>query len=244
MSEAHPALLGRDGGPWDRIRRCLVLAPHPDDFEVAAVTLRRLEQAGVELFLEVLTGGASGVEDCFAATWEEKTAAREGEQMESCRRFGLPESRVRFHRLAEDDAGHMLGDKDNEDRVREILDRVDADAVVLPHGSDTNADHRRTFRMFDCWARDRESPPLALLVRDPKTLGMRLDLVVAFGEEDAEWKAELLRCHSSQQERNLRNRGYGLDARILGVNREIAVEAGLDAPHAEGFELLTYTEDP
>ena len=68
MSGAAPAILGRNAGPWDGIRRCLVLVPRPDDFEVVTLTLRHLEQWDVELFLEVLTGGAGGVEDCFAAT--------------------------------------------------------------------------------------------------------------------------------------------------------------------------------
>ena len=79
-----------------------------------------------------------------------------------------------------------------------------------------------------------------MLVRDPKTLEMRLDLVTVFGEEQAGWKAELLRCHASQQERNIRSRGYGLDKRVLDVNRGIALEAGLSERFAEGFEVKDY----
>lgn len=240
MTDQPPAVLRTDTGPWQQVRRCLVLAPHPDDFDVVAVTLRWLEDSGAELFLEVLTSGASGVEDCFAASWEEKTVAREAEQRESCRLFGLPAERIGFHRLAEDEDGHMIGDDVNETRVHAILDRVGADAVVLPHGNDSNADHRRTYRMFDRWARQQDRPVLALLVRDPKSLGMRLDLINHFGEREADWKGELLRCHASQHERNLRSRGHGLDERLLRVNREIAAESGLDEPFAEGFELMSY----
>jgi len=240
MKAQTTAILGRDDGPWQRVRRWLVLAPHPDDFDIVAVTLRRLEKEGAELFLEVLTGGASGVEDVFAATWEEKTTAREAEQLAACRLFGLEEVRIRFHRLAEDEEGHMIENRENEDRVRAILDRVGADGVILPHGSDSNADHRRTFRIFDDWAREQRRPVLALLVRDPKTLGMRLDLVTPFGEEEVEWKAEMLRCHASQHERNLRSRGHGLDERILRVNRGVAEEAGIGEEFAEGFEVANY----
>lgn len=229
-------------GPWWLVRRWLVLAPHPDDFDIVAVTLRALEEQGAELFLEVLTGGASGVEDDFIAGWEEKTAAREAEQLASCRCYGLPEERVRFHRLVEDDEGHMLENGENERRVRGILDRVAADGVILPHGNDSNADHRRTFRVFDDWVRQQERSVLALLVRDPKTLGMRLDLVTPFGTDAAGWKAEMLRCHASQHERNLRSRGHGLDERILRVNREIAEEAGVVEKFAEGFEVASYGE--
>jgi hypothetical protein len=39
--------------------------------------------------------------------------------------------------------------------------------VILPHGNDSNADHRRAFRWFLSWRETRHSPPLALLVRDP-----------------------------------------------------------------------------
>ncbi len=230
------ARFGIDEGPWDAPRRWLVLAPHPDDFEVVAVTMRRLNERGGELWVEVLTGGASGVEDAFAEGWEAKTGAREEEQRESCRLFGLPDERLRFHRLKEDETGHLRDDGENEDRVRAILDRVAPDAVVLPHGKDSNADHRRTFRYFERWSREREQAPLALLVKDPKTLEMRLDLVTVFESEEAAWKGELLRCHRSQHERNLRSRGIGFDERILAVNREIG--SGVGARYAEGFEVL------
>ena len=229
------ARLGKDDGPWDKPRRWLILAPHPDDFEVVAVTMRRLADQGCALYLEVLTGGASGVEDRFATGWEAKTRAREQEQYESCRRFGLSEERIRFHRFPEDGEGHMRDDADNERCVGEILERIDPEAVVLPHGRDSNADHRRTFRYFDRWQAGRAQPPLALLVRDPKTIGMRLDLVTEFDEGEAAWKAELLRCHRSQQKRNLRTRGLGFDERILAMNREIGAEVG--AHFAEAFEV-------
>lgn len=227
---------GHDRGPWDEARRWLVLAPHPDDFEVVAVTMRRLAERGCELHLDVLTGGASGVEDGFAVGWEAKTAAREMEQRAACRKFGLPEDRLRFHRLPEDHEGHLRDDADNERRVIAILDRTDPEALVLPHGRDSNADHRRTFRYFERWWNGRTTKPTALLVRDPKTLEMRLDLVTVFGAEEAAWKAELLRCHRSQHERNLRTRGAGFDERILATNRTIGREIG--AEFAEGFEVM------
>ena len=234
------AILGKDAGPWDEVRRWLVLAPHPDDFDAVAVTLRHLAAAGAELWLDVLTGGASGVEDQFLPGWEAKTAAREAEQRASCAMFGLPPERLHFHRLAEDADGHMLDNPDNEDRVRAILDQIAPAGVILPHGNDSNADHRRTYRMFDRWARTCGRPILALLIRDPKTLGIRLDLLTPFDEAEAGWKAALLRCHRSQHERNLRTRGRGFDDRILEVNRALAAEAGLAERYAEGFEFAAY----
>ena len=231
-----PAEFGVDPGPWDSARNWLVLAPHPDDFEVVAVTMARLAARGCAIHLEVLTGGASGVEDRFAADPAAKVLAREEEQRESCGKFGLAPEQLRFHRLAEDDDGHMRDDPENKSRVRAILDRVAPDAVVLPHGRDSNPDHRRTFRFFERWWRERRPRPLALLVRDPKTLGMRLDLVTVFDEAAAAWKAELLRCHRSQHERNLATRGIGFDERILAVNRETGGIVG--AAFAEAFEVM------
>ena len=233
----RPSILGKDPGPWDEVRHWLVLAPHPDDFEVVAVTMRHFAACGARLTLEVLSGGASGVEDAFAAGWEAKTSAREAEQRESCARFGLPESELRFHRLAEDNTGHMADIPENRARVHAILDASDADGVVLPHGNDSNADHRRVFRWFATWRQNHAKPPLALLVRDPKTLGMRVDLITPYDEETADWKAGLLRCHSSQHERNLRTRGIGFDERILAADR--AAAGGLGFFAVESFECFS-----
>lgn len=240
MNTKSPARLDRDDGPWRRVRRWLVLAPHPDDFDVVAVTMRQLSSNGAEILVEVLNTGASGVQDEFAATWEAKTTAREAEQIASCRLFGLKDDLLRFHRFSEDDEGHMRDNSENSAKLRAILDRVAADGVVLPHGCDSNADHQRTFRIFDGWARQRREPVLALLIRDPKTLSMRLDVVMPFSRSDADWKARILRCHDSQHQRNLRTRGAGFDDRILQVNRQIAKDAGLEAEFAEGFEIASY----
>jgi LmbE family N-acetylglucosaminyl deacetylase len=229
-----PVVLGSDCGPWDKVRRWLVLAPHPDDFDVVAVTLRHFAGAGAEITLEVLSGGASGVEDDFASGWEAKTAAREAEQRESCGMFGLPAAALHFHRLSEDAEGHMADISGNQARVHALLDARSPDGVILPHGNDSNADHRRTFRGFQAWCETRPNPPLALLVRDPKNLGMRVDLITPYEAETAAWKAALLRCHRSQHERNLRSRGIGFDERILGPERAAGSAFGFHA--VESFE--------
>lgn len=232
-----PAILGRDPGPWQDVRHWLVLAPHPDDFDVVAVTLKHLSRAGAGISLEVLSGGASGVEDDFAIGWEEKTAAREREQQESCARFGLPPGKLRFHRLTEDATGHMADHEENQRRVAAVLDHHQPEGVILPHGHDSNADHRRTFRWFFEWKSRHHTAPVALLVKDPKNLGMREDLLTPYDPEDALWKAELLRCHRSQHDRNLRTRGIGFDERILLPDRSTGQAHGFHA--AECFEVLT-----
>ncbi len=232
----RPPVPGSDPGPWDKVRHWLVLAPHPDDFDVVAITLKRFMENGARITLEVLSGGASGVEDVFATGWEAKTSARELEQRESCNRFGLPADELRFHRLLEDTEGHMADIPENRDHVHALLDSRSPDGVILPHGNDSNADHRRTFRWFRSWCDTRPHPPLALLARDPKNLGMRTDLITPYDPETAAWKAALLRCHRSQHERNLRTRGIGFDERIIAPERAAAAPLGLHA--IESFELL------
>jgi len=71
--------------------RVAVVAPHPDDFEAIAVTLRWLHQRDSIIELGVLTRGVSGVEDGYggARTAEEKARLREGEQRRSAAEFGL-----------------------------------------------------------------------------------------------------------------------------------------------------------
>jgi LmbE family N-acetylglucosaminyl deacetylase len=214
----------------------LVLAPHPDDFDVVAVTLRHLARSGADITLEVLSGGASGVEDDFATGWETKTKAREEEQRESCEIFGLLPGYLHFNRLSEDPAGHMEDSAENRARVHRLLDAHMPDGVILPHGNDSNADHRRTFHWFKQWWDAQEHQPLALLVRDPKNLGMRLDLITPYNEAEEAWKAALLRCHRSQHERNLRSRGIGFDRRIIDSDRAVAVPYGFHA--VESFECL------
>ncbi len=107
----------------------------------------------------------------------------------------------------------------------------------MPCGRDTNPDHRLVAAWWRSAAAGMAHPPEAWMLRDPKTTGMRLDLAVPFGEDEAAWKAEMLRFHRSQQERCLHLRGHGLDERILRVNRDTAARAGLAAPYAEGFEI-------
>ena len=80
-------------------------------------------------------------------------------------------------------------------------------------------------------------PVAAFLIRDPKTTDMRIDCYIEFTEQEARWKAELLRCHASQHQRNLNTRNHGFDERILQVNRESARILGICQPYAEAFEI-------
>ena len=216
----------------------LFLGPHPDDFDAVGVTMRRL-QAGGTIVHVVVDRSGSGIEDgyCSPPTPEVKAAIREAEQRHSCRFFGLPDDRLIFLRLEEDDTAQLLDSPRNADLLRGLLASLRPTWIVLPHGHDTNVGHQRMAAMVRRIAPEAGYPIAALFNRDPKTISLRPDIYTAFGEEDAQWKAQLLRFHNSQHQRNLNTRGHGFDKRILDTNRKIARELGLQAPYAEAFEV-------
>ena len=230
-------------GAWSPAR-VLVLAPHPDDFDAIGVTMLRLRDRGCRIDLAVLTSGASGVLEGFCSPddWETRSRCREREQLDSLRFFGEAGPETRFLRLLEDEEGHPIEDPGNEQRIARLIEGQRPDWAFLPHGNDTNAGHRRTFRMFRRIAARRPARLIALYARDPKTIGMSEHVYTIFGDEEAAWKAELLRQHRSQHQRNLETRGHGLDARILDVNRQSGrscpVAGNTPAPlYAEAFEI-------
>ncbi|MDQ9170539.1 PIG-L family deacetylase [Oxalobacteraceae bacterium R-40] len=219
----------------------LVLAPHPDDFDAIGVSMRFLQQQGHSIHVAVLTTGASGVEDGWNGANDavSKARFREAEQQKSCEFFGLPEGRLSFLHLWEQPEDVPSCERDNEHLRQHILS-TGPDCVFLPHGNDSNRTHRRTFDTFHSIAIQENLSVLAFLNLDAKTVSMRSDIYMNFGESEAAWKAELLRMHLSQHERNLKTRGFGFDERVLRVNREAAIKGGVKEGYAEVFELKKY----
>lgn len=217
--------------------RIAVLAPHPDDFDAIGVSMRLLHKQGHTIEVAVLTSGASGVEDGFAGAHSaaEKAALREAEQTASCDFFGLPSVRLTFMRLWErgDDAA-------DDERLRAWLHARQPHLAFMPHGNDTNHTHRRVYETFRTVAQADGMALWACLNRDAKTGSMRTDLCTGFGEEEAQWKARLLRFHASQQSRNLGTRNEGFDTRVLRMNRDSARDCGIASPYAETFELQRF----
>lgn len=221
---------------WPRGQCIAVLAPHPDDFDAIALTLRFFHARGDRIHLAVLTAGASGVENNYPGASDDaaKGALREAEQRASCAAFGLPPARVSFLRLA---ASELEFNAANVAAVRDWLLPLQADVVCMPHGNDSNATHRHTYALFRAVAEQEGLALCALLNQDAKTEAMRHDLYLAFDEAQASWKGELLRLHDTQHQRNLNTRGHGFDARVLAVNQATARTLNLSAPYAEAFEL-------
>jgi len=227
------------GIDFPRALNVAMLGPHPDDFDAIAQTMRLFQSHGNRIDLAVVTDGASGVDEEFlkGATAVERGAIRDAEQRASLRFFGLPEEQASFLHLAEDATGHPVVDEANLTRVREFLLRTHPDLVFLPHGEDTNPGHRRTHEMFGTVVEDNRLTLGGFLIRDPKTIHMRIDCYTAYAEESARWKSRMLLHHVSQHSRNLRTRKHGFDERILRVNRQTASELGISLPYAEAFQI-------
>src|SRR5690606_5023961 len=102
------------------------------------------------------------------------------------------------------------------------------DLVFMPHGNDSNVTHQRTYALFRAVVLAEQWSAWAFLNKDAKTVTMRTDIYMPFDDEAAAWKAELLRLHGSQHQRNLNTRGKGFDERVLGLNRQDGV--ALQAP--------------
>ncbi|MEW6654198.1 MAG: PIG-L family deacetylase [Bacteroidota bacterium] len=225
--------------------KVLLLAPHPDDFDAIGITMRAFYLNGNEINLAVLTTGVSGVEDVYAEKIgnQNKAAIREEEQKASINFFGLEPEHLTFLRLDNDETQHMAVNETNFLHIKKIWDKHKPDIVFLPHGSDTNVDHRRTYGMYKKILETETKPVIAFLNKDPKTIEMRYDVVTTFCEADAVWKGELLRFHKSQQERNMRTRSHGVDERILNVNKKDAEELMLPECFVEIFELEFHPKD-
>jgi LmbE family N-acetylglucosaminyl deacetylase len=223
----------------------VVLAPHPDDFDAIGVTLRFFHQRGDTIHLAVLTTGASGVEDGYAGATDDdaKAALREREQRDSCGFFGLPQERLHFLRLVPDENGNPRLDEVNLATVRNYLLPRQPDLVFMPHGNDSNVTHQRTYALFRTIAIAESLRTCAMLNKDAKTMAMRVDAYLPFDQEAASWKAELLRFHRSQQQRNLNTRGHGFDERVLAICRQTAQEMRLADDYAEVFELERFMPD-
>jgi LmbE family N-acetylglucosaminyl deacetylase len=218
--------------------RILMLAPHPDDFDAIGVALKFFSRNGHPVGIAVVRTG-SGVEDAYGPdlTLEDKADLREQEQRRSLHFFGLPENCLSFLTLSNDAEDQAVDSPENTNAIESLLRQEAPDIVFLPHGNDTNSGHRAMYSLFTQAAQRSDQPLAAFLTRDPKTIDMRTDLYMPFGQEEADWKAALLRFHDSQHQRNLRTRGHGFDDRILDVNRAIAHELSLAHEYAEAFEV-------
>ena len=234
--------------------RVLVLGPHPDDPESVAITSRLLKQSGCDIWYTIVSMSPSGVENDyiqgrnisdFITLQEKKSEIRRIEQTQSAKMFELAPDRLAFLDIKEEKG---LDSQENLSRVRDHLESVAPDIVTIPIGKDSNQTHKWVYQVFRKCVKDLifkfKKPLIALYNEDPKTIEIRKDLFVLFGEEAANWKRGLLRIHDSQQQRNIHSRGMGFDERILRMNHLSWKHLGKNlaavrssAKYAEVFEI-------
>lgn len=239
MEGDRPSDLGNIS--WPRKLTLLVTAPHPDDFDAIGVTLRHMAEQRHEVHVLVAETG-SGIDKVYGAgmTQAERTRLRVMEQTGSFRFFGLPEERYRFLALDNADDDQVADTAGNRKVLEALVREIRPDMLFMPHGNDTNRAHRAMYAMMKAIAASVEWPVAMMMNSDVKTVDMRKDYYFAFGERQAQWKGQLLRYHDSQHQRNIRDRGYGFDDRVLMLNRRTASELGIDRPYAASFELELY----
>ena len=211
-------------------------------------------QSGCDIRYGIASLSPSGVEDEYAqrrpnrdsiSLEDIKGKIRQREQTQSAEMVGLIPEKLAFLGIEED---KELDSPKNLAKVRDYLESLDPDIVIMPIGKDPNRTHAWVYEAFQKCAKDltlkTEKPIVALYNEDPKTIEIRKDLFVLFGEEGADWKGALLKTHDSQQERNIHSRGIGFDERILRMNHsswrhlvETSALVGPSAKYAEAFEI-------
>ena len=226
---------------WPGSLKVLVLAPHPDDFDAIGVTMKYLQESGHDLHVAVCVTG-SGIDEEHGAkmSLKDRQDCRIREQQDSLRFFGLPKERLRFLHLNNAPDDQLAEDEENRQALAAIVHEVRPDLLFSPHGNDTNRAHRAMYALVCRIAQDVAWPVALLLNRDAKTVDMRTDFYLDFDEDAAQWKSYLLRFHDSQQQRNLKVRGYGFDERVLRLNRAIAKELQTKLPYAAAYEVRLF----
>ena len=219
----------------------LVLCPHPDDFDVAAVTLKQLHQAGSDIRVAIAPT-FSGILDSFydvPTSNLEKIKTRNQEQRNSIKFFGLDDSKVEFfpNDCDLDGNGEWKYSESNRALVGEYLLKHSPDAIFIPHPNDANPAHSAMYKILsECLTKT----PLTVDIfkqMDPKTVSLKIDQFVEITPKDAEWKTALFNHHKTQDHRNKTTRGISLAERILASNKAIAETHNLSCAMAEAFEI-------
>ena len=198
----------------------------------------------------MLTGGESGVTDGYngAVTDNDKRQLRQREQLASCRLFG-PDAfgqnaeRIHFLKLSKSDSGSFYVTAENCQQIVDQIRWSGAGILILPHGHDSNKTHQFCAELVVQACKEMDWRGEIWFNRDEKTLAMRDDLFITFDQDKANWKAQLLRAHQSQQHRNQETRGHGFDERVLQMNARTADSLGLSSTqpfYVESFEIQRF----
>jgi len=216
----------------------LVLAPHPDDYDAIAITMKLLQQCDNRIFVRVLGTGWNRVEDeiCDPATPEAKAALQRQEFHESCRRFELNEDDVAFLDMKEDSSGYIRKHPFNIELLKKAITEIKPQLIFMPHWNDTSNDRRLAATLaWDALDELGLSTPL-LHFYTPKTRTMYRHFYTVFSRSEADWKAGQLQCHRSIQQHYMAHYGIGFVDKIIQLNYDAGRDIGKDK-YAEVFEM-------
>lgn len=129
-----------------RLRRAIIVAPHPDDETIGAFGLiRQLVRVGVDVRAVIVTDGCASHPSSAAWPPARLRAARQRESLAALRLAGLSRGAVRF--LDYPDGGLARPAADTwRDLVRDLSAGPRPDLVVRPSLRDDHPDHRAVAR--------------------------------------------------------------------------------------------------
>ncbi|HOE97880.1 MAG TPA: PIG-L family deacetylase [Candidatus Sumerlaeota bacterium] len=209
----------------------LVLAPHPDDESIGCGGLILLKPDRAErVRIVLMTGGEQGRPD-----WTETATARtRREEMEACRRLlGV----AQVHSLPGEDQ-RLSSQPELAAPLRELLDGLLPDAVLLPFFMDAHPDHIATNRIFLEAAHDvlPEGLPVwgyEVWSHCPANVAVDISAVI-------DQKRAAIAVHASQDRR------MNYAEAIAGLNRYRAMQINWrgesDLTHAEAYVRMALRE--
>lgn len=142
--------IARDGNEALAGRRCLVLAPHPDD-EVLACggTIATRARQSDDVFIVYLTNGRRGAVNSS----EDPCARRHAEALHATAILGVPTDHLTFMQFED---GHLAEYIDQAtEQVRQMVNRWRIDAIFLPYRQEYHRDHLAAWRIGHACHRDR-----------------------------------------------------------------------------------------
>ena len=124
-----------------KVRRAVIVAPHPDDEAIGAYGLiRALRQKAARVRVVIVTGGTGSHPNSVRWPPVRLTALRRRETLAVLREIGIPKVEVDFLDLP--DGGVTTVSGRQRQRLRRAVARARCDLLVLPAGDDDHPDHR------------------------------------------------------------------------------------------------------
>ena len=126
----NPKKSGLTPSPPSRAR-VLILGPHPDDPESAAVTIRLLMNSGCELFYTIACISPEGVDDEYASRrqgmeglslLDRKIEIRRREQKQSAQMLGIASKQLAFLEIKKSGSTNPLDTSENRLKIRNHLE--------------------------------------------------------------------------------------------------------------------------